>query len=114
MSSRRTKPPDVPELLWKSGDAFLPPSLVKFLDTYIVGDEHTLVYINVWSIVHLITGFFIGKVFSTLGYVGALAIHTTWEFWQILIKMTKVNTRGMLDTLMDTAMFMIGFALSRN
>lgn len=44
-------------LAYRSGDAFLPKKVVNMLGTYIVGDDHTLFYLNYWSIIHFSSGF---------------------------------------------------------
>lgn len=45
-------------------------------------------------------------------------IHTIWEFWQMLIGMSKpyelVGRSNLVDTIMDTIFFMLGAYIIRN
>ena len=100
-------------LLYRSGDAFLNSKTVKFLGTYILGNDKSLYYINLWSLVHLLTGYIFFQVFGDRPYK-ALFVHIPWELWQMLIGMTKLDPRGMIDSLNDTAFFMVGFYLAKN
>jgi hypothetical protein len=108
------------ELAKNSGDLFLPERTKKFLYSYIIGSDNTLVYISYWSILHFISGIVCGvillfssnksyKIRTTYYFIG-LFIHTLWELWQKFIGMTKWDLRGVIDTVMDTAMFMGGMA----
>lgn len=98
-------------IFYKSGDAFLPPTVVGFLNTYIVGNDTSIYYINYWSIVHMISGmlFYIinGNVCT------AFIIHTLWETWQLAINMTTPGSRGAIDILNDTLFFMLGFYICK-
>lgn len=110
MSTERPgRPSTTPPMWWRSGDAFLPPKIVKFLDSYIVGSDSSLFYVNLWSGVHFLSGFTLGKIWSGLSAIGALFIHLTWELWQMYIGMTKLNPRGLIDSIVDTIFFMVGF-----
>ena len=100
-------------LVYKSGDAFLPKKATRFLGTYIVGNDHSLFYLNLWSIVHFSSGLTLGILIKTMSYSQALMIHVLWECWQLAIGMTKSNPRGFLDAGTDTGLFMLGFWLSR-
>lgn len=108
-----TRPEDVPEFLWRSGDGFLPDSIKKILDTYILGNDTSLVYINGWSFVHLGMGVVVAKLFSDWTIGQAFLLHCAWELWQIVIKMTPATSRGLIDIFMDTLFFMTGFVLAR-
>lgn len=96
-------------LLFRSGDFFLPKDIVVFLDKYIFGNDSTVMYINHWSIIHMISGMIVG--FTTGNLFHAITLHTLWELWQLNIKMTKVSLRGFIDVSMDTVMFVIGFLI---
>jgi hypothetical protein len=102
------------DILFRSGDLFLPFAVRRFLEQYSVGSDTSLLYINNWSIVHLLSGVLTAYVLLRIGsqkdlYVQALLLHTSWELWQILGKNTLIGTtRGQLDVLMDTAFFMAG------
>lgn len=100
-------------LAYRSGDAFLPKKVVNMLGTYIVGDDHTLFYLNYWSIIHFSSGLVLGLVIRNISYGQALIIHLLWESWQLAIGMTKKNLRGFLDAGVDTALFMLGVWLSK-
>jgi hypothetical protein len=102
------------EILFKSGDLFLPTSVRRFLETYYIGSNTSLVYINNWSLVHFLSGvctayLLLRFIPETNLYSTSLMIHSLWELWQILGKNTLIGTtRGQLDVLMDTAFFMGG------
>lgn len=100
-------------LVYRSGDAFLPQEITNKLSTYIVGDDHTLFYLNYWSIIHFSVGLTLGLVIKNISYGQALIIHLLWESWQLAIGMTKPNSRGFLDAGVDTLLFMLGFWLSK-
>ena len=91
---------------YKSGDAFLPTTIKLYLYRYIVGNDHTLFYLNYWSVIHFLSG--ITLAFLTKSPMTALLVHTLWELWQRAIGMTKWNLRGAIDTVVDTGLFMIG------
>jgi hypothetical protein len=102
------------EILFKSGDLFLPTPVRRFLEHYYIGTNTSLIYVSNWSLVHFFSG--IMTSFLLLKYspeknlfITSLIIHTIWELWQILGKNTLIGTtRGQLDVLMDTAFFMGG------
>lgn len=102
-------------LLYRSGDIFLNDTTKKFLYTYIVGNERSLVYVNYWSVIHFVSGVLVFMGLRQLGianyFLIGLIIHTLWEFWQLAIGMTKVTARGIIDIGMDTAFFMSGIGL---
>jgi hypothetical protein len=105
------------DLLYRSGDVFLPKSARTFLERYHIGNDKTIFYVTNWSIVHflsgVLTGYILVRWYSTLPYyTTGFVIHTVWEFWQIFIGMTKWKTaRGQMDIVVDTAMFMGGMFL---
>ena len=98
--------------IYRSGDVFLTPKTRRFLQTYLVGDETSLLYISYWSILHLISGvlfaLLVGPRRTDIALLGFF-VHTCWEAWQILIGMSPVATaRGFVDLIVDTVMFMFG------
>jgi Cu-Zn family superoxide dismutase len=99
-------------LVYRSGDLFLNDTVKKFLYTYIIGNDDSLVYVNNWSVVHFLSGIITYILLQFLGidklFLSGLIIHTLWEIWQIIIQMTKLNARGLIDIGMDTAFFMGG------
>lgn len=102
------------DILYRSGDVFLPKSVRTILERYHIGDSKSVFYLTNWSIVHLVSGIVTGWVLVSYApnlpyYTTGFAIHTLWEFWQIYIGMTPWKTaRGQMDILVDTAMFMTG------
>jgi hypothetical protein len=103
--------------LFKSGDAFLPPIITNFLYRYILGSDKTLLYVNYWSIVHMISGMIVASLLVrfthftnkwTLYGIG-FVIHSLWECWQIYIGMTNTKRlRDVLDIGTDTVFFLMG------
>ena len=99
------------EIAYQSGDAFLPTTIKQFLSRYIIGDSRSLFYLNYWSIVHFLSGVVIS--FFTNHWMIALLIHTIWEIWQYSIGMTRWNKRGLIDTVVDTILCMLGYGLMK-
>lgn len=96
--------------LYRSGDFFLPKSIVKILDTYIYQSDSKIFYINGWSIVHFISGiittFLILLFYKTRNkniklnnsqsppnfvklIILLFIIHSIWEIWQFIIGMNN-------------------------
>jgi hypothetical protein len=98
--------------LYKSGDLFLPDDAKRFLQTYIIGNDSSIYYINYWSLIHLLSGVVMHHLVGDKA-IFSLVVHTLWELWQIYIGMTKINARGIIDSINDTLFFMIGFYISR-
>jgi hypothetical protein len=112
-------------LLYQSGDLFLPQKILNFLETPIYGHhEKTTIYLTLWSIMHMISGittelllkyYFNIKNFQSRLIIGVI-IHTIWEIWQYIIKMNKpfnlTGKNGLIDTITDTIMFLIGMVLT--
>ena len=104
-------------LFYKSGDLFLPKNMVHFLDQGIY-DSKERFYINLWTVLHFISGIIIGKVVSQYVfnavqyYLICLGIHTLWESWQVYIGMAKPwalsGSSNLIDSFIDTAAFMFG------
>lgn len=100
--------------VYRSGDIWLPEQTVKFLHTYVVGDDSTLFYINYWHGMHFLSGVLFGLFFKLQQpFLVYLLVHTLWELWQLSIGMTKQNLRGYIDILVDTCMGLAGLALAR-
>lgn len=110
------------EIIYSSGDVFLPESVKNLLGTMLykypnVKDDYVF-YIQGWSIVHFVSGIIFGYMYLKLGgmasnyFYYALIVHTLWELWQILIGMSKpfnlVGRNSIIDILVDTIMFMFG------
>lgn len=102
------------DVLYLSGDVFLPLHVRKVLERYHFGNNKSLLYITNWSLIHLVSGFLLGLVLLSVYpsydyYWTGFWIHTVWELWQILVSNTPWWTlRGQLDVVMDTALFMAG------
>ena len=104
--------PTLEDILYRSGDVFLPKQVRTFLETYLIGGPTSIFYVSVWSFVHMLSGVLTAQ-FVTSSYKTGFWIHTAWEYWQIFIGMTKYKTlRGALDIVTDTAFFMAGMVLS--
>lgn len=102
---------------YRSGDAFLPASTVKFLHQYIVGNDKSLYYINLWHINHFFSGVLFGLFHLYLYKVSSpilfyIVIHTLWELWQLYIGMTVADLRGSIDILNDTVFGTLGVYLT--
>ncbi len=114
MEKERIQNPSVHDMLYRSGDVFLPKSVRDILQRYWIGSPKTTFYITNWSIVHFLTGIatayflFQSKIKENI-YLVAFLIHTIWELWQIFIGMTPIYTlRGQVDIVVDTLLFMFG------
>lgn len=90
------------------GDLFLPQPVKSFLEIYIVGNNQSLIYINLWSLVHVLSGAATAH-FLTSSIRTAFWIHTVWEILQLVIQNTPWTARGLIDIAVDTAMFIGGF-----
>jgi hypothetical protein len=104
----------IQDILFRSGDLFLPKSVREFLEQYYVGSDTSLVYITNWTLVHLLSGVILALyLFPSMPKQPALWrifwIHSAWELWQILGQNTAIYTwRGILDVAMDTFATMAG------
>ena len=103
------------EIIYNSGDFFLPKPIKQMLDKHIYDTPTKLLYVNGWTFVHFISGILFGMLYLYLGkridfyYYYLFIIHAIWELWQMLIGMTKIwELTGIIDTLMDTFVFMLG------
>ena len=109
---------DKQSLKYRSGDAFLPAPIVKFLHQYILGDDKSLYYINLWHGMHFLSGVLFG-FFSvyfkfTRPYFYYLIYHTVWEIWQVYIGMTILDLRGKIDMVNDTVFGLLGVYITVN
>ena len=95
--------------VYRSVDIWLPKPIVKFLDSYIIGDKTTLFYLNYWHINHFLSGIIFGLF--QLSFLQYLILHTLWELWQLWIGMTPRTLRGFVDTLVDTGVGLLGWFL---
>jgi hypothetical protein len=106
--------PTLNDILYRSGDVFLPLPARVFLETYLIGNDRSLFYITYWSWVHFGSGVLTAWILLSYYprwnfYLTGFVVHTLWEFWQIFIGMTPWKTlRGQVDIAVDTAMFMLG------
>jgi hypothetical protein len=104
----------IQDILFRSGDLFLPKSLLRFLEYYYVGSDTSLLYVSNWTLVHVLTGvvlalYFIRSMSKKATLWRIFWIHSAWELWQILGQNTPIYTlRGILDVLVDTSATMIG------
>jgi hypothetical protein len=101
-------------ILFQSGDLFLPKSLLRFLETYYVGSDTSLLYISNWTLVHCLVGVVLAlNFFPSMTQKATLWrifwIHSAWELWQIIGQNTPIHTlRGILDIIMDTSATLLG------
>lgn len=106
--------PTLRDVLFLSGDLFLPKSVRTVLEHYWIGNDRSLVYVTNWSVIHFLSGILIGYVLETYYaessyYSTGFWIHALWELWQIAVKNTPYWTlRGQLDVVTDTILFMGG------
>lgn len=105
--------PTVRDLLYLSGDLFLPKSLRTFLERYWIGNDQSLFYVTNWSIVHALSGVLIGYLLlqNDSYYATGFYIHTLWEVWQLAVRNTQNTLRGTIDVFTDTAFFLLGMFL---
>ena len=106
------------DIIYNSGDVFLPENVKNILGTYLIGSSKKTFYVSGWSIVHLISGIIVGYIYLCLKWNIKLytfklfILHTIWEMWQILIGMSKpyklTGRSNLIDIIMDTVFFMSG------
>lgn len=107
------------DILYLSGDVFLPKKMRTVLERYHIGNDKSLVYVTNWSIMHFFTGFFTGILLLSFYpeydyYWTGFWIHTLWEVWQILVSNTPWWTlRGQVDVVVDTVIFLAGMYLAK-
>jgi hypothetical protein len=97
-------------IIYNSGDAFLPENIKNILATDLIGTSKKTFYVSGWSLFHLIIGIIMGYI-----YLNMFIIHTIWELWQMLIGMSKpyklTGRSNLIDSIMDTIFFMLGASL---
>ena len=108
----------IKKIIYNSGDIFLPESVRTILLTELIGSMKKTFYITVWSVIHFINGIIFGYLYLFFKYdikryaIIMLIIHTCWEFWQILIGMSKpynlTGQNNLVDIIVDTLLFMLG------
>ena len=106
------------DILYRSGDVFLPKSVRDFLQKGFYFDDREAVYINGWTGIHFLSGFIAGRIYQKNGwsmdnyYLNMFIIHTIWELWQVFIGMAKPwkleGASNLIDSTIDTAAFMLG------
>lgn len=111
------------QLIYNSGDIFLPERVKKILLIDLVGSSKKTLYVSGWSIIHLINGIISGYIYlyfkwnRKLYILKLLIIHTIWELWQTIIGMAKpyklTGRSNLIDSLLDTLFFMLGAYIIR-
>jgi hypothetical protein len=112
------------KIIYNSGDVFLPEPIKNLLAIFIYKYPNTtkesdyIFYLQGWSIIHFLSGIITGYLYLYFGYnkqryfLTMFMINTTWETWQVIIGMSKpyniIGRNGMIDTLVDTTLFMLG------
>jgi hypothetical protein len=106
------------EIIYNSGDVFLPKYLKQNLDKHFITTQNHSFYLNGWSFIHFLTGVLFGTIYLYFGkpiefyYFKLFIIHTIWELWQMLIGMSKpwklTGDSNLIDTFVDTFLFMLG------
>jgi len=105
---------DWKQMIYNSGDFFLPKQIKERLDKHMY--DNGFLYVNGWTFIHYFSGMLFGMIYLYLGkevhfyyYYNLFLIHTIWELWQMLIGMTKIwELGGVIDTMMDTFVYMLG------
>lgn len=111
------------DLIYNTGDAFLPTQFKNILSTTIIGSKSTI-YVEGWSIMHffmgILTAMIIAKysVYSYDYYLSLFIFHTLWELWQVAIGMSRpwvlLGHNGFMDTFIDTLCFLLGGFVYKN
>jgi hypothetical protein len=116
------------EVLFSSGDIFLPKELVdklsKLLYKYPNDEKKYFFYIQGWTFIHFINGIIFGYLYLYLNYnknnyiIILFILHTMWETWQAFIGMGKpwnlTGRNNIVDFVMDTSVFLLGSVIVRN
>lgn len=98
---------------WLGGDALWPEPFRTLFYGYLIGDDHSLFYVNYWTVIHFVTGLFLGWWGLVETGWGAFLLHLGWEVWQLVVGATRATLRDLLDVLLDTGVFMLGWYLAR-
>lgn len=113
------------DLLYKSGDVFLPKPVKQLLDAPLYRRKYKIYdfYINGWTFLHVLSGILIGYLYLRRGlssyeyYYTMLATHTIWETWQIIIGMSKpfsmTGDNSRIDIIVDTLAFLCGAYIAK-
>jgi hypothetical protein len=114
----------IKKIIYNSGDVFLPDNIKKILSYDIIGSHKKTFYISGWSIVHFINGIIFGYLYLYLHYdkkyyiINLFILHTLWEFWQIIIGMSRPYSlsgrSNLIDTFLDSILFMSGALITKN
>ena len=59
---------DLHKMIYKSGDFFVPQPVKKVLDTLLYKSSNYSFYVEIWHLVHFVTGFLFGLIYMYLGY----------------------------------------------
>jgi len=107
--------PSIEDILFRSGDLFLPTYIRNILEYHYIGDKKSVFFITNWSFLHFLSGVLIAYYLTRRTsniinvYLYSFTIHNLWEIWQILIRNTPIQTlRGKVDVLVDTLLYMFG------
>ncbi len=110
------------DIIYNSGDVFLPKQIINLLKKGIYFDNKTMFYLNGWTLMHLLSGIIVGFIYIYLNkplkyyYYKMFVIHTLWELWQMLIGMSHpyklTGNSNLIDIIIDTAAFMLGSYLT--
>ena len=121
--------PTIDDILYRSGDVFLPEPVRKTLEKGVYFDNRESLYINGWTGIHFLSGFIAGWLYlryirdrtnrPTLKdnyYWNLFLLHTLWELWQVFIGMAKPwkleGGSNLIDSIIDTGAFMLGAYLA--
>jgi hypothetical protein len=110
-------------IIYNSGDVFLPESIKNILGTDLIGTSKKTFYVSGWSIVHLINGIIFGYIYlyykldMQFFFYKLFILHAIWELWQMLIGMAKpyklTGRSNLIDTILDSIFFMSGAYITR-
>jgi len=92
-------------LLQRISDGLLPDYITQIL--YRPFFKIYTTDINGWSIVHLVSGM-INALFK---FENPLLTHTYWELFQFVAGDNKFDMESLIDIVMDTTFFMIGYTI---
>jgi len=110
------------DIIYNSGDIFLPKSIRDLLMKGTYFDNKTMFYLNGWTLMHVLSGIIVGFIYIYLNkplkyyYYKMFIIHTLWELWQMLIGMSHpyrlTGNSNIIDIIIDTLAFMLGSYLT--
>jgi hypothetical protein len=109
----------IEQIFYESGDLFLVKKIRDFFEYDVLGSKtKTFWYVDLWSIIHFISGIVFGYIYLRLNYdiqryyFKLFVLHTIWELWQIFIGMSDPfrisGLNSLTDTIIDTVLFMFG------